>query len=139
MEISNKISVLKKLVLTSKKDSKELSQAYANIVKQVENMTIGVKNAETDEQKLIIKACEKELKEQEQSKSLKAPYSETTIELCNLFLEELKPKTYDKAQTIAYIDKIRLNNPSFNKGQIMGILKKEHGDLVDMKLANSLI
>ena len=98
------ITELKKTVLLSKKESKELSQAYAAILKQVEAQTVGVKNAETDELKLIIKACSKELKEQEQSKTSGAPYSEQTIELCKLFLNDLKPKTLSEQETIDAIN-----------------------------------
>ena len=133
------ITELKKTVLLSKKESKELSQAYAAILKQVEAQTVGVKNAETDELKLIIKACSKELKEQEQSKTAGAPYSEQTIELCKLFLNDLKPKTLSEQETIDAINKIKESNPEANKGVIMGALKKEYSDLIDMKLANSLI
>ena len=133
------ITELKKTVLLSKKESKELSQAYAAILKQVEAQTVGVKNAETDELKLIIKACNKELKEQEQSKTSGAPYSEQTIELCKLFLNDLKPKTLSEQETIDAINKIKESNPEANKGVIMGALKKEYSDLIDMKLANSLI
>ena len=133
------ITELKKTVLLSKKESKELSQAYAAILKQVEAQTVGVKNAETDELKLIIKACNKELKEQEQSKTAGAPYSEQTIELCKLLLNDLKPKTLSEQETIDAINKIKESNPEANKGVIMGALKKEYSDLIDMKLANSLI
>ena len=133
------ITELKKTVLLSKKESKELSQAYAAILKQVEAQTVGVKNAETDELKLIIKACSKELKEQEQSKTSGAPYSEQTIELCKLLLTDLKPKTLSEQETIDAINKIKESNPEANKGVIMGALKKEYSDLIDMKLANSLI
>ena len=133
------ITELKKTVLLSKKESKELSQAYAAILKQVEAQTVGVKNAETDELKLIIKACSKELKEQEQSKTSGAPYSEQTIELCKLLLNDLKPKTLSEQETIDAINKIKELNPKANKGVIMGALKKEYSDLIDMKLANSLI
>lgn len=133
------ITELKKTVLLSKKESKELSQAYAAILKQVEAQTVGVKNAETDELKLIIKACNKELKEQEQSKTSGAPYSEQTIELCKLLLNDLKPKTLSEQETIDAINKIKESNPEANKGVIMGALKKEYSDLIDMKLANSLI
>lgn len=133
------ITELKKTVLLSKKESKELSQAYAAILKQVEAQTVGVKNAETDELKLIIKACSKELKEQEQSKTSGAPYSEQTIELCKLLLNDLKPKTLSEQETIDAINKIKESNPEANKGVIMGALKKEYSDLIDMKLANSLI
>ena len=133
------ITELKKTVLLSKKESKELSQAYAAILKQVEAQTVGVKNAETDELKLIIKACNKELKEQEQSKTSGAPYSEQTIELCKLLLTDLKPKTLSEQETIDAINKIKESNPEANKGVIMGALKKEYSDLIDMKLANSLI
>ena len=37
------------------------------------------------------------------------------------------------------INKIKESNPEANKGVIMGALKKEYSDLIDMKLANSLI
>ena len=133
------ITELKKTVLLSKKESKELSQAYAAILKQVEAQTVGVKNAETDELKLIIKACNKELKEQEQSKTSGAPYSEQTIELCKLLLNDLKPKTLSEQETIDAINKIKESNPEANKGVIMGALKKEYSDLIDMRLANLLI
>ena len=134
-----KIQELKKLVLTSKRENPELSKAYAAILKQVESATIGVKNPETDETKLIISASKKELKEQEQSKTSGAPYSEQTIELCKLLLNDLKPKTLSEQETIDAINKIKESNPEANKGVIMGALKKEYSDLIDMKLANSLI
>ena len=103
--------------------------------------TLGCKlnQAETDELKLIIKACNKELKEQEQSKTSGAPYSEQTIELCKLLLNDLKPKTLSEQETIDAINKIKESNPEANKGVVMGALKKEYSDLIDMKLANSLI
>ncbi len=86
-----KIQELKKLVLTSKRENPELSKAYAAILKQVESATIGVKNPETDEIKLIVSASKKELKEQEQSKSMNAPYSQTVIDVCGKFISDLSP------------------------------------------------
>ena len=82
---SLQIKDIKKLVLTSKKESKELSQAYGSIIKQIEVQTVGVSKPETDEKKLILSAAKKELKEQEQSKALNAPYSELTIQICKEF------------------------------------------------------
>jgi septal ring factor EnvC (AmiA/AmiB activator) len=141
-QISTEIKVLKKLILTSKKESKELSQAYAAIVKQIENLTIGVKNPETDENKLIIKACEKELKEQEQSKSSGAPYSETTMKLCRIFLENLKPKLVSPNETeedIAFIIKaIKVSGQEPTMQLIMKLIK-EGAKPYDMKLVSSLV
>ena len=57
------LKTLKKTILTAKRDDIELSKALASILKQVEAATIGVKNPETNEEKLILSAAKKELKE----------------------------------------------------------------------------
>jgi hypothetical protein len=90
---------LKKTILTSKRDDVDLSKALASILKQVEAATIGVKNPETNEEKLILGAAKKELKEQEQSKNLGAPYSERTLELCKDIIQLLSPQMVSEEQT----------------------------------------
>src|SRR5574344_2793930 len=69
------------------------------VLKQVESATIGVKNPETDEIKLIVSASKKELKEQEQSKSMNAPYSQTVIDICSKLIKELSPEVISEEQT----------------------------------------
>ena len=66
----NNIKELKKIILLSKKDDIELSKAYACILKQVENATIGVKNSETNEEKLILNAAKNILAEAKKLASL---------------------------------------------------------------------
>lgn len=142
LQISTEIKDIKKLILTSKKDNKELSQAYSNIYRQIECLTIGVKNAETDERKLIIKACEKELKEQEQSKSSGAPYSDQTMKLCKLFLENLKPKLVSPNETeedIAFIIGSIKKLGQVPTMQLVMKTIKEGGKLYDMRLVSSLV
>ena len=139
LQISTEIKDIKKLILTSKKDNKELSQAYSNIYRQIESLTIGVKNPETDETKLIIKACEKELKEQEQSKSSGAPYSDQTMILCRIFLENLKPKQLSESEIDYEIVKILETLENKNFGNIISILKQKFPDKLDMKLTTELI
>ena len=92
LNVPKTLKELKKLILTSKKDNTEHSKSYASILKQLEAATIGVKNAETNEEKLILSAAKKELKEQKQSKEAGAPYSEKTIAVCEKIISELGVK-----------------------------------------------
>lgn len=136
------IKDLKKVILLSKKDDIELSRAYASILKQVEAATIGVKDPEKDEEKLILSGAKKELKEQEQSKNLGAPYSEKTIELCKNIIQELSPQMVSPEQTrieilacIEHIEKFGFN-PDMK--QIMAFIKSETSKNYDMKLVSSI-
>ena len=136
-----KIQELKKLVLTSKRENPELSKAYAAILKQVESATIGVKNPETDETKLIISASKKELKEQEQSKSMNAPYSQTIIDVCSKFISDLSPDIINEEQTTLDI----LNNISviseYSEPDMKTLMAfaKQSGKNYDMKLYSSIV
>lgn len=130
------IKDLKKLVLTSKKESLEKSRAYAAILKQVENVTIGVKKVDKTEEELILNAAKKELKEQTQSKELNAPYSVETMDICEEIISKLSPKLMSERETEVAIQSILLETNK--KGEIMKILKTEYSN-IDMKLANTII
>lgn len=135
------IQELKKLVLTSKKESLDRSKSYAAILKQVENLTVGVKNPETDEKKIIVTACKKELKEIMQSKDSTppAPYSQDTLDLCTSILESMTPKLMTERETEVAVDAVINDNPTANMGQIMGIIKKEYTDTLDMAIASKVV
>ena len=141
MTISS-IKEIKKLVLTSKKEDAELSKAYASVVKQIEAATIGVKNPETDETKLILSAAKKELKEQEQSQNLGAPFSQKTIDLCKTLISELSPTFVSDEQTridiIANIEHIEKFGFNPDMKQIMTFIKSETSKNYDMKLVASI-
>ncbi len=136
-----KIQELKKLVLTSKKENPELSKAYAAILKQVESATIGVKNPETDEIKLIVNASKKELKEQEQSKSMNAPYSQIIMDTCNRLISDLSPEVISEEQTTLDI----LNNitviSEYSTPDMKTLMQfaKQSGKNYDMKLYSSIV
>lgn len=139
--IIESIKDLKKLVLLSKKESKELSQAYGAVLKQVENLTIGVSNPETDEKKIIVSACKKELKEIMQCKNNvpPAPYSQSTLDLCETILLSMTPKLMSERETEVAIDAIIAEQPTANMGQIMGIMKKEYGESLDMAIVSKVV
>ena len=136
-----KIQELKKLVLTSKKENPELSKAYAAILKQVESATIGVKNPETDEIKLIVNASKKELKEQEQSKSMNAPYSQIIMDTCNRLISDLSPEVISEEQTTLDI----LNNiaviSEYSTPDMKTLMQfvKQSGKNYDMKLYSTIV
>lgn len=141
LNVPKTLKELKKLILTSKKDNTEQSKSYASILKQLEAATIGVKNAETNEEKIILSAAKKELKEQEQSKSLNAPFNEVTIEICSAVVKELSPTAVSEEETvntinsaIAHIEKFGFN-PDMK--QIMSFVKSD-GRLFDMKLVSQI-
>lgn len=134
-----KIQELKRLVLVNKKVNKELSQAYAAVLKHVESKTVGVKYNEKDEEKIVLGSFKKELKEQLQSKDMGAPYSKEVISLCEQVIEELSPKTLSKEQTEIEVRKFVSEKPDAKMGQVMGYLKQTFGDTVDMQLAQKVV
>ena len=136
-----KIQDLKKLVLTSKKENLELSKAYAAILKQVESVTIGVKNPETDEIKLIVSASKKELKEQEQSKSMNAPYSQTVIDICSELIKYLSPEEISEEQTTLDILSNIAVISEYSTPDMKTLMQfaKQSGKNYDMKLYSSIV
>lgn len=138
--MSISIKELKKLVLTSKKENIELSKGYAAVLRQVEAATIGVKNAETDEVKLILAGAKKELKEQEQSKASGAPFNQTVIDLCSKLVLELSPKTLSAEETEkAVLSIIEIDNVEKKMGPIMGAMKAKYGSELDMKVLSDVV
>lgn len=134
-----KIQELKRLVLVNKKVNKELSQAYAAVLKHVESKTVGVKYNEKDEEKIVLGSFKKELKEQLQSKDMGAPYSNVVVSLCEKVIEELSPKTLSEERTEFEVRLFVNKNPAAKMGQVMGFLKKEYGDSVDMQIAQKVV
>ncbi|UOK16859.1 hypothetical protein [Vibrio phage phiKT1024] len=134
-----KIQELKRLVLVNKKVNKELSQAYAAVLKHVESKTVGVKYNEKDEEKIVLGSFKKELKEQLQSKDMGAPYSKVVVSLCEKVIEELSPKTLSESDLNSIIYDYVSNNETAKIGQVMGYLKQTYGDSVDMGMANKLV
>ncbi len=136
-----KIQELKKLVLTSKKENPELSKGYAAILRQLESATIGVKNPETNEIKLIVSAAKKELKEQEQSKSMNAPYSQDTIKICNKLISELSPEVISEEQTtIDILSNIAvISEYSTPDMKTLMAFAKQSGKNYDMKLYSAIV
>lgn len=136
------IMELKKKILVSKKENIEISKAYAAILKQVESATIGVKNAETNEEKLILSGAKKELKEQEQSKSAGAPFSETVMNVCQEIVDMLSPKVKTEAETITdiqeIIESLKSKDIQPNMKEIMTAIKAT-GNNYDMKSVSGLI
>lgn len=138
--MSISIKELKKLVLTSKKENVDLSKGYAAVLRQVEAATIGVKNAETDEVKLILAGAKKELKEQEQSKSAGAPFNQTIMDLCAKLVLELSPKTLSVEETEkAVLSIIEIDNVEKKMGPIMGAMKAKYGSDLDMKILSDVV
>lgn len=140
-KIKTTIKDLKKAVLLSKKDAPEYSKAYASILKQVEGLTIGVKNPEIDESKIILQAAKKELKEQEQSRDSGAPFSERTLELCSFFVSELQPKTISEEQTrLDILSNIRtISDYAEPDMKTLMAFAKQSGKCYDMKIYSSIV
>lgn len=138
--IPKTIQELKKEILLSKKEDVQVSKAYASILKQVESATIGVKNPETDETKLILAGAKKELKEQEQSKAAGAPISEKTIEVCSEVVIKLSPKTLSVQETEnAVLSIIEIDNVERKMGSVMSAMKAKYGSDLDMKILSDAV
>ena len=140
IKIPKTIQELKKEILLSKKEDVNISKAYAAILKQVESATIGVKNPETNEIKLILSGAKKELKEQEQSKAANAPFSEKTIEVCSEVVCFLSPKTLSADETEkAVISIIEIDNIERKMGPVMSAMKAKYGSDLDMKILSDVV
>lgn len=140
IKIPKTIQELKKEILLSKKEDVNISKAYASILKQVESATIGVKNPETNEIKLILSGAKKELKEQEQSKTANAPFSEKTIEVCSEVVDFLSPKTLSADETEkAVISIIEIDNVERKMGPVMSAMKVKYGSDLDMKILSDVV
>ena len=140
IKIPKTIQELKKEILLSKKEDVNISKAYAAILKQVESATIGVKNPETNEIKLILSGAKKELKEQEQSKAANAPFSEKTIEVCSEVVDFLSPKTLSADETEkAVISIIEIDNVERKMGPVMSAMKVKYGSDLDMKILSDVV
>lgn len=140
IKIPKTIQELKKEILLSKKEDVNISKAYASILKQVESATIGVKNPETNEIKLILSGAKKELKEQEQSKTANAPFSEKTIEVCSEVVNFLSPKTLSADETEkAVISIIEIDNVERKMGPVMSAMKVKYGSDLDMKILSDVV
>ena len=131
---------LKKTILTAKRDDIELSKALASILKQVEAATIGVKNPETNEEKLILSAAKKELKEQEQSKNLGAPYSERTLKCSEEIISELSPTMVSPEQTRIDIQNNITVISEYSTPDMKTLMQfaKRSGKNYDMKLVSTI-
>lgn len=134
-----KIQELKRLVLVNKKVNKELSQAYAAVLKHVESKTVGVKYNEKDEEKIVLSSFKKELKEQLQSKDMGAPYSQQVINVCDEHIFELSENMLSDVQIENAVVQFVNENPEAKMGQVMGYLKQTFGDSVDMQLAQKVV
>lgn len=134
------LKTLKKTILTAKRDDIELSKALASILKQVEAATIGVKNPETNEEKLILSAAKKELKEQEQSKNLGAPYSERTLKCCEEIISELSPTMISPEQTRIDIQNNITVILEYSTPDMKTLMQwaKQSGKNYDMKLVSTI-
>ena len=134
------LKTLKKTILTAKRDDIELSKALASILKQVEAATIGVKNPETNEEKLILSAAKKELKEQEQSKNLGAPYSERTLKCCEEIISELSPAMVSPEQTRIDIQNNITVILEYSTPDMKTLMQwaKQSGKNYDMKLVSTI-
>ena len=127
---------LKKLILTTKKEDKELSVAYSLVLGQVEKQTVGKIGVTKSEKELMLDGAKKELKEQKQSKEAGAPYSEKTIAVCEKIISELGVKQLSERETeYAIKDIIEMDG----KNSVMKILKEKFGEKVNMQIASNIL
>lgn len=130
-----KIQQLKDSILSNKKRDKERSKALSSVLKHVESKTVGVIWKSEDEEKIVLQSFKKELKEQLQSKECGAPYSKTTINVCEHAIKEQSPEVLSVDEIKNAISDITSRNPNAKMGEIMGKLKKQFADSIDMGMA----
>ncbi|MEN8199735.1 MAG: GatB/YqeY domain-containing protein [Thermodesulfobacteriota bacterium] len=130
------IKELRKTMMLAKKTDPEKSTILAMLLDATQKIAKGDGNREANEKDLLA-AAKRELKMANQSKEAGIDIG-NTIEILEVFI----PKTKGAEETKAIIEAIVAELPEKNPklmGQVMGRLKKEYGDELDMGMASQMV
>jgi len=130
----NKLSILelKKEMMKAKKEKSEKAKWYIMLIDSAQKIA---KESNSDVTEEHIKSAAKKLVKM--AKESLASGMDVKDELD--FYESFLPKKMNQTQLMHIIVEFKNDNPDAKIGQIMGYLKKNFGDTVDMQMANKII
>lgn len=130
------IQELRKTMMLAKKTDMEKSKILSMLLDAAQKMAKADGNREVEE-KDILAAAKRELKMARQSQEAGIDIG-NAIEILEVFL----PKTKSPEETRTIIEAMVATLPEKNPklmGMVMGNLKKEYGDQLDMSIASQLV
>jgi len=130
------IKELRKTMMLSKKTDPEKSTILAMLLDAAQKLAKADGNRETNEKDLLA-AAKRELKMAHQSIDAGIDVG-NTVEILQIFIPATKGVEETKAIIDALIAELPEKNPKL-MGTIMGRLKKEYGDEMDMGIASQMV
>jgi len=130
------IKELRKTMMLSKKTDPEKSVILAMLLDATQKIAKADGNREANEKDLLA-AAKRELKMAHQSIEAGIDVG-NTVEILQVFIPETKSAEDTKAIVDALIAELPEKNPKL-MGKVMGSLKKEYGDKMDMGIASQMV
>lgn len=130
------IKELRKTMMLAKKNDMEKSKILSMLLDTAQKMAKADGNREIGKNDILV-AAKRELKMARQSQDAGIDTGKTIS-----ILEDYLPKTKSLEETKAIVEKLVSELPEKNPkamGMIMGSLKKEYGDQIDMGVASQLV
>lgn len=123
-------------MMLAKKTDPEKSTILAMLLDATQKMAKADGNRNPEEKDLLA-AAKRELKMAQQSIDAGIDVG-NTVEILQVFIPETKSPEETKAIIDALIAELPEKNPKL-MGKVMGILKKEYGDALDMGIASQMV
>ncbi len=130
------VKELRKTMMLSKKTDMEKSTILAMLLDAAQKLAKTDGNREVEE-KDILAAAKRELKMAHQSQEAGIDIG-NSIEILEVFLPKTKSPEETKAIVEALVATLPEKNPKL-MGMVMGNLKKEYGDQIDMGIASQMV
>ena len=130
------IKELRKTMMLAKKTDPEKSTILAMLLDATQKIAKSDGNREANEKDLLA-AAKRELKLAQQSIDAGIDVG-NTVEILQVFIPETKSEEETKAIVDALIAELPEKNPKL-MGKVMGSLKKEYGDSMDMGIASQMV
>jgi len=130
------IKELRKTMMLAKKTDPEKSTILAMLLDATQKLAKADGNREANEKDLLA-AAKRELKMAHQSVDAGIEVGNTVV-ILQVFIPETKGAEETKAIVDTLIAELPEKNPKL-MGKVMGILKKEYGDTMDMGIASQMV
>lgn len=130
------IKELRKSMMLAKKTDPEKSTVLAMLLDATQKLAKADGNREPEERDLLA-AAKRELKMAHQSQDAGIDIGKT-IEILEVFIPKTKSPEETKAIVDAVVNQLPEKSPKL-MGQVMGKLKKEYGDELNMGIASQMV
>jgi len=133
-----KLIELKKEMMKLKRIDKSKADTLMMLIDTIEKMAKS-KNPKNPEPDLfVVDGLKKYIKQVEDAKK-NGMDVEDELKFLKELGKDILPETMSESQLLHIITEYKIDNPDVKIGQIMGYLKKNFGNQVDMKMASNIV